>query len=172
MGIANAEQCAHRKISTRSFDATILVACAPPLVSDKSVSEPCSIKKGKFCTGVRDLNAPWRKHLISVHAQKHFRWVFVNYISKFGVISSRPKIEPFSDSLFLVFECFAKTACNVGGNNREPLIDIEQTGPRGRLLWYFSAGEMTLWNVDRQHTHSTTFLKGCNLSHFLLQRQV
>ena len=35
---ANAEQCAYRMISTRSFKA-IVIACAPPVASDKSVSE-------------------------------------------------------------------------------------------------------------------------------------
>ena len=31
------------------------------------------------------------------------------------------KLEPFSALSFLVFGCFAKTTCNVGGNNREHL---------------------------------------------------
>ena len=35
------------EIPTRSSDATILVACASPLVSDKSVSEPCLVKQEK-----------------------------------------------------------------------------------------------------------------------------
>ena len=60
---ANAEQCAYGQISTRSFDATILVACASPLVSDKSVSEPCLIKKREntyhgTTVQVRGINMP------------------------------------------------------------------------------------------------------------------
>ena len=35
----NAEQCAYRKISTRSSDATTLVACAPPLWVRTKASE-------------------------------------------------------------------------------------------------------------------------------------
>ena len=42
---ANADQCVYREISARSSDATILVACAPPLVSDKNVSEAFLIQQ-------------------------------------------------------------------------------------------------------------------------------
>ena len=62
---------------------------------------------------------------------------------------------------------------------RAPLIDIDRTGPRGRHLWSFSAGEMTpLWTVDRQHVHGTaavfmtTALLKCSFSHFWLHCQV
>ena len=55
---ANAEQCAYGDISTRSCDATILVACTSPLVSDKSVSEPCVMKKRSQALQVRGINMP------------------------------------------------------------------------------------------------------------------
>ena len=44
------------------------------------------------------------------------------------------------------FGCFIKNACNVAGNHRAPLIDIERTGPRGGHLFVlvFSGGDDTV----------------------------
>ena len=54
-----ADQYAYRTISTKSSDATTLVACAPsPSCFGKNVSEPCLILEERLCTGVRDLHAP------------------------------------------------------------------------------------------------------------------
>jgi len=51
---ANAERCDYGEISMRSSDATILDACASPLVSDTGVPEPCLITKDKLkTTGTR-----------------------------------------------------------------------------------------------------------------------
>ena len=89
----------------------------------------CHLKKTPF-------NRPGSKYLLSV---------FVNDVSMFGVLLfPRPKIEPFSALLFLVFGCFVKTVCNAGETTESTFIDIEQTGPRCRHLFYdiFSAGEM------------------------------
>ena len=95
---ANGEQCACGEISTRSSDATILVACAPPLVLDKSVSGPCLIKKGNLSTtGTRDQHAPLRKHHLSVQARSSFCELSSATFKKLGLyFFSRPKNEPFS----------------------------------------------------------------------------
>ena len=126
---------------------------------------------------MRDLHAPSRRRHLSVKIFfVSFRQLRLKVWGLTFFLGS--KIEPFSALLFVVFRCFATNACNVGGNSRAPLIDIERTSPRGRHLWFCSAGEMALWTVDRQHMHSTaalfmtTLLKGCNFSHFLLQCQV
>ena len=128
---------------------------------------------------MKGLHAPWRKHHLSVHVffmsfrQLHFKvW---------GLIYSGPEIEPVSALASLVFGCFVKTESNMGGNNREYIWKIlsKRAHGVGICLWYFSAGEMTLWAMNRQPMHSsakvsmtTKLLTGCNLSHFLLQSQV
>ena len=104
------------KISQRALPTPPLSLRVPllPFFSDKSVSEPCLIIKERLCTGMRDLHTSSRKHRLSVQAQ-YLLWAFVNCVSNFGVVffARRPKIEPSSALLFLVFGCFVKT-CNVG----------------------------------------------------------
>ena len=72
---------------------------------------------------------------------------------KFGVLLfSRTKLEPFSALSFLVFRCFAKTACNVGRNNREHLAQVlsERAHEVGIcFVIFFSRGHDTeLWTVS------------------------
>ena len=76
---------------------------------------------------------------------------------------------------------FRKTACNVEGNDRGHLALIFSKRANGVGIYFiiFLAREMTLLTVDRQNTHSTeavfmttTLLKGCNLSHILIQCQL
>ena len=85
-----------------------------PFCFGQSVSDPCLNITERFCTGMRDLHALIRKDRLSVQA-KYLLWIFVNYVSKFGVLFfPRSKIDTFSALLFPVFGCFVKTACNVG----------------------------------------------------------
>ena len=111
---ANAEQYAYQNISTSASDATTLVASAPPpfFFGQKRLRTLPHYKR--LCTGMRDLHTSSRKHRLSVQAQ-YLLWAFVNCVSNFGVVffARRPKIEPSSALLFLVFGCFVKT-CNVG----------------------------------------------------------
>ena len=110
---ATVEQCAYRMISTRSSNVTILVACAPPLVSDQNVSQPCLIKKEKFYTGIRDLHAPLR-NAIRIILCKLWSSIIRSLRAYFSSANNL-----IGCSLVSCFGMFAKAACNVGGNNRE-----------------------------------------------------
>ena len=85
---ANAEKCAYRKISTRSSDATTLVACAfPPFCFGSKLLRtlPNDKREIMYCTGMDYLHAPLRKHCLSVHA-KYLLWVFVKYVPRFRAL--------------------------------------------------------------------------------------
>ena len=83
---------------------------------------------------------------------RYFLWAFVNYISKFGAIFFSAKNVNLFSLIVSFFRMFHKTCIQRGRKqHRAPLIiDGEWTGPRGRHLWHFLPGEITLWTGDRQ----------------------
>ena len=96
-------------------------ACAPHLLRTKASQNLAFIWEEIVCIGITDLHASWQNANLASRL-KVVLWAFVTYISKLGVLFfSRPKIEPFLALLFLVFGCVAENACNMRGNNREPL---------------------------------------------------
>ena len=94
----------HRDLATPLF----VVACAP-LVSAKSVSEPCLNKKEKSNKGLRHVTYALQTTSCKRPGSKCSLWAFVNYVSKFGVfIFFRPNIEPFSALCFLFLDVLQK----------------------------------------------------------------
>ena len=70
---AKAEQYANRKISTRSSEATTLVACAPlPFCFGQKRLKTLPHYKRQIMSGMRDLHAPIRKHHLSVQDQSKY----------------------------------------------------------------------------------------------------
>ena len=117
--------------------------CPPPPSVRKKASQNLIIQEG-LCTGMRDLHATLRKHNWSVVFIVSFRQL---RFEVWGLVFSRPEIEPFSALLFLVFGCFVKNACNVGGNNREHLSDIDRTAPQCRHL-FCNTFQMGRWHCE------------------------
>ena len=107
------------KIFRRHF-----LSALPPLRRTKA-SQNLPIEKDNLSTtGTRDHHAPLIKRHLCVQNRSSF-CELSSTISKFWVLFfSRPEIEPFSALQFLVFGCYAKTACNVRENNREHLSQI------------------------------------------------
>ena len=149
----------------------------PPLFPTISSQNQASKTKEEQSIGMRDLRAP-EESAVYASGPTHFIWVFVNNISKFGVLFYLDQtLNHFQIHRFLFLDVLKKTLVTWATTQRALLTEIERTGPRGRYLGHFSAGEMTLWSVHRQHMHRTaavmtTLLKGCKNSHHLIQCQV
>ena len=141
---ASAEQCAYRKVSTTSLNATILVflRVPPPLFLTKASQNLLPHRKRdtrcKYEGSSWPLKTtPFKRQIIFVSfRQLHFKvWDLVflsaNNWTAFSLIVS-------------CFWMFRKPRVTWEEKQRAPLLDIERAGPRGRHLRHFSAGEMTL----------------------------
>ena len=117
---AIAEQCAFRKISrghpTPPFSLRLPL---PPLFRTKASQNLLSLKL-EIMYGYEGCTCPLKETPFKRPSSKVF-FVSFRIFQRFGLIFLGQNIEPFSAISFLVSGYFAKTACNVGRNNREHL---------------------------------------------------